>query len=197
VIKLIDNNLQKFFIFFLILMFSSVLSLSSRNKSVLSDGEKNILKNLRITPANIWLKANDFSALDSSGLTVSLNDFKGKFVLLNFWATWCYPCLKEMPDLEKAYQNLGEEKLAIVAVAMGENVAKINKFSKKNNFTFPLLSDENMEITKLYGVKNIPVTFLIDSNGLVLGRAIGIRDWSSPKLMGFIKSRLKKFKQKI
>tara|TARA_Y100001970_G_C14247317_1_gene869212 strand:+ start:2497 stop:3033 length:537 start_codon:yes stop_codon:yes gene_type:complete len=178
-------------------MFSSVLSLSSRNKSVLSDGEKNILKNLRITPANIWLKANDFSALDSSGLTVSLNDFKGKFVLLNFWATWCYPCLKEMPDLEKAYQNLGEEKLAIVAVAMGENVAKINKFSKKNNFTFPLLSDENMEITKLYGVKNIPVTFLIDSNGLVLGRAIGIRDWSSPKLMGFIKSRLKKFKQKI
>ncbi len=196
-IKLIDNNLQKFFIFFLILMFSSVLSLSSRNKSVLSDGEKNILKNLRITPANIWLKANDFSALDSSGLTVSLNDFKGKFVLLNFWATWCYPCLKEMPDLEKAYQNLGEEKLAIVAVAMGENVAKINKFSKKNNFTFPLLSDENMEITKLYGVKNIPVTFLIDSNGLVLGRAIGIRDWSSPKLMGFIKSRLKKFKQKI
>ena len=128
----------------------------------------------------------------SDGRRVRLKDFQGRFVLLNFWATWCYPCLKEMPDLEKVYQSMGEEKLVILAVAMGENIERIKKFSKKNSFTFPLLSDEDLKITRLYGVKNIPVTYLIDPEGVVLGRALGIRNWSSPELMVFIKSRLEK-----
>ena len=176
-------------VFFLLFNF---LLASNSKKLVLSVDEKKILKNLRITPANFWLKANDFSAEMSDGRRVRLKDFQGRFVLLNFWATWCHPCLKEMPDLEEAYQSIGEEKLMILAVAMGENVERIKKFSKKNIFTFPLLSDEDLEITKLYGVKNIPVTYLIDPEGIVLGRALGIRNWSSPELMVFIKSRLKK-----
>ena len=65
----------------------------------------------------------------------------------------------------------------------------VQKFSIKNSFTFPLLSDENLEISRLYGVKNIPVTYLIDPEGVILGRALGIRDWSSPELMQFIKAR--------
>ena len=170
----------------------NILLASNSKEIVLSADEKKILKNLRITPANFWLKASDFSAEMSNGRMIRLKDYYGRFVLLNFWATWCYPCLEEMPDFEKAYQSMGEEKLVILAVAMGENVEKIKKFSKKNIYSFPLLSDENMEITKLYGVKNIPVTYLIDQEGIVLGRAVGIRKWSSKELLAFIKSRLER-----
>ena len=187
-----STTTKKFLLCVAILLISNIMSASSSKKIVLSADEKKILKNLRITPANFRLKANDFSAEMSDGRTVRLKDFHGRFVLLNFWATWCYPCLKEMPDLQKAYMSIGKEKLVILAVAMGENVDKINRFSKKNSFTFPLLSDENMEITKLYGVKNIPVTYLIDSEGIILGRALGIRNWSSQELMLFIRSRIEK-----
>jgi len=191
--KIFGSSITKKIILWVgLLLFLNILLASNSKKLFLSENEKKILTNLRITPANFWLKANDFSAEMSDGNRVRLKDFHGRFVLLNFWATWCYPCLKEMPDLEKVYQSMGKEKLVILAVAMGENVERIKLFSKKNNFTFPLLSDEEMEITKLYGVKNIPVTYLIDPEGIVLGRALGVRNWFSPELMGFIKSRLEK-----
>ena len=85
---------------------------------------------------------------------------------------------------------MGREKLVVLAVAMGEGVDKIKAFGEKYGFTFPLLSDKKMEITKLYGVSSIPVTYLIDPDGIVLGRALGIRDWASPDLLKFIYSRL-------
>jgi len=183
--------ITKIFLFLVLFFFSLNLLIASNSKKLaLSIEEKKILNNLRITPVKFWLRADDFKTQMSDGRSVRLNDFLGRFVLLNFWATWCYPCLKEMPDLEKVYQSMGKNDLVILAVAMGENVEKIKKFSQKNSFTFPLLSDENMEITKLYNVKNIPVTYLIDPEGIILGRALGIRDWSSHELMDFIRSRL-------
>ena len=96
-----------------------------------------------------------------------------------------------MPDFEKAYQQMGQEKLIVLAVGMGEDTKKIRKFTEKYGFTFPMLADPKLEITNLYGVKNIPVTYLIDPKGVVLGRALGIRDWANPDLLTFIKSQLK------
>jgi len=158
---------------------------------LLSADEKKVLKNLRITPATQWIEAHDFSGQLMDAKTVNLKDYRGRFILLNFWATWCSPCLKEMPDLEEAYLEMGQEKLVVLAVGMGESVEKIKAFFNKYGFTFPLLADKKMEITKLYGVRNIPVTYLIDPDGIVLGRALGIRDWASPDLLAFINSRLK------
>lgn len=156
----------------------------------ISAEEKKFLKSLRITPATLWIEAHDFAGEKSDGKKVSLKDFRGSFVFLNFWATWCTPCLKEMPDLEKAYQQMGQKKLVVLAVAMGEGVDKIKSFGEKFGLTFPLVADPELEITKLYGVVNIPVTYLIDPEGIVLGRALGIRDWASPDLLAFIKSQL-------
>ena len=79
----------------------------------------------------------------------------------------------------------------MLAIGMGEDTLKISKFTEKYGFSYPLVADPKMEITNLYGVKNIPVTYLIDPEGLVLGRALGIRDWASPDLLAFINSRLK------
>ena len=178
-------------VFLLFAMFVFALPLAQSKEAPLSTDEKKVLKKLRITPATQWIEAHDFAGEMMDAKTVNLQDYRGRFVLLNFWATWCSPCLKEMPDLENAYNEMGQEKLVVLAVGMGESVEKIKAFFNKYSFTFPLLADNRMKITKLYGVRNIPVTYLIDPDGVVLGRALGVRDWASPDLLAFIDSRLK------
>ena len=181
--------LQRAFLLFALFVFA--LPFAQSKEPPLSADEKKVLKKLRITPATQWIEAHDFAGEMMDAKTVNLQDYRGRFVLLNFWATWCSPCLKEMPDLENAYNEMGQEKLVVLAVGMGESVEKIKAFFNKYGFTFPLLADNRMKITKLYGVKNIPVTYLIDPDGVVLGRALGVRDWASPDLLAFIDSRLK------
>ena len=178
-------------VFLLFAMFVFALPLAQSKEAPLSADEKKVLKKLRITPATQWIEAHDFAGKMMDAKSVNLQDYRGRFVLLNFWATWCSPCLKEMPDLENAYNEMGQEKLVVLAVGMGESVEKIKAFFNKYSFTFPLLADNRMKITKLYGVRNIPVTYLIDPDGVVLGRALGVRDWASPDLLAFIDSRLK------
>ncbi len=178
-------------VFLLFAMFVFALTFAQIKEAPLSADEKKVLKKLRITPATQWIEAHDFAGKMMDAKSVNLQDYRGRFVLLNFWATWCSPCLKEMPDLENAYNEMGQEKLVVLAVGMGESVEKIKAFFNKYGFTFPLLADNRMKITKLYGVRNIPVTYLIDPDGVVLGRALGVRDWASPDLLAFIDSRLK------
>ena len=181
--------LQNFLLSFALLVF--VVPFAQSKEVPLSADEKEVLKKLRITPATQWIEAHDFAGDLMDAKTVNLKDYRGRFVLLNFWATWCSPCLKEMPDFEKAYLQMGHDKLVVLAVGMGESIEKIKAFSNKYGFSFPLMADNKMEITKLYGVRNIPVTYMIGPDGVVLGRALGIRDWASPDLLAFIDSRLK------
>ncbi len=177
-------------LFLLLWLFVFILPSVQSRQATLADAERKLLKSLRITPATIWIEAHNFAGELSDGKTVRLEDYQGRFVLLNFWATWCLPCLKEMPEFEKAFQEMGEEKLVVLAVGMGEDTGKISKFAKKYGFTFPLLADPDMKITRLYGVKNIPVTYLINPEGVILGRALGVRDWANMNLLAFIKSQL-------
>ena len=102
-----DHNsiAAKIFLICIFLFLSTNFLSASSEKSPLSFDEQNVLKNLKISPAKFWLRANNFTAKNSDGLIVSLNDYLGRFILLNFWATWCYPCLKEMPDLEEAFKE--------------------------------------------------------------------------------------------
>ena len=181
--------LQNLLLLFTLLVFA--VPSAQTKEAPLSVEEKKVLKNLRITPATKWIEAHDFVGDMMDAKTVNLKDYRGRFVLLNFWATWCSPCLKEMPDLEKAYLQMGQDKLVVLAVGMGESIENIKAFFNKYGFSFPLLADNKMEITKLYGVRNIPVTYLIGPDGVVLGRALGARDWASPDLIVFIDSRLK------
>ena len=128
--------------------------------------------------------------LDKEGKPLSLYVFRGMPILINFWATWCSPCLKEMPDLDQVYQSLGPENLIVLAVSMGESRERVRKFLKKRNYSFPVMTDPEMEITRLYGVRNIPITYLVDPSGVIIGRALGPREWSEPKLLKFFRSRM-------
>ena len=185
---LLNKIWLRLFLLFWLMVF--IFPPAHSRQASLTSAQSKLLKSLRITPATIWIRAHNFAGELSDGKTVFLEDYLGRFVLLNFWATWCSPCLEEMPDFERAFQEIGEEKLVILAVGMGEDKIKISKFTEKYGFTFPLLADPEMEITRLYGVNNIPVTYLIDPKGVILGRALGVRKWANLNLLAFIKSQL-------
>ncbi len=187
------SNFSKILRYVLILflsLFAFTSSMAHSKKSNLTDEDIKLLKSLRITPPSIWIEAHDFTGELNDGSTVNLRDYHHRFVLLNFWATWCVPCLKEMPDLEKAYQKMGSKKLIVLAVGMGEDKSSISKFAEKHDFTFPMIADSTLEIARLYGVENIPITYLINPEGVIIGRALGIREWASPELIEFIDSKL-------
>ena len=185
--------LPKIFCYSLILfliLFACTSATAHSKKVDLTDEDIKLLKSLRITPPSIWIEAHDFTGELYDGSSVNLRDYHHRFVLLNFWATWCVPCLKEMPDLEKAYQIMGSKKLIVLAVGMGEDKSSISKFAEKHDFTFPMIADSSLEIARLYGVENIPITYLINPEGVIIGRALGIRDWASPELIEFMDSKL-------
>ncbi|GIN60688.1 thiol-disulfide oxidoreductase ResA [Robertmurraya siralis] len=113
-------------------------------------------------------KAPDFVLTDMNGEQHRLSDYEGKGVLLNFWATWCKPCEREMPYMDKQYQENKEEDVQILAVNIGESDVVVNEFIKKHDLTFPILNDKKQEVQTVYGIGNLPITFLIAPDGNVV-----------------------------
>lgn len=122
--------------------------------------------------------ALDFTLPDLEGRSVPLRQFRGKLVLLNFWATWCAPCLHEMPSMERLYQTFRHTDFALLAVSMDRQGAQAAKpYIENLQLTFPVLVDPTNEISRRYGVRGLPSTYLIDPDGQLLGAVVGARDW--------------------
>ena len=116
--------------------------------------------------AEVGYAAPDFSVELLNGKTVKLSDYKGKIVFLNFWASWCGPCVGEMPDIQKLSENYSSD-LVVLAVNYGELKDTAESFIKKNNYTFNVGIDENTDIAKLYPSNGIPYSLIIDANGII------------------------------
>ncbi len=157
----------------------------------LTSEEEHVLRDQFIEFPSTPLDAENFQGIPINGAKSELSMYQNKFILLNFWATWCVPCLKELPDMEQLHQKLGKDGLVILAVAMGEDKQKVKKFLKKQNLHFSFIADPEMKISELYGVKNLPTTFLIDRNKVIIGRALGPREWSNPDLVEFFRKKTK------
>ena len=155
-------------------------------RSPLSEEVQAMLESERIDAPKVELAAADFEGTLLNGQPFRLSEQKGKVVFLNFWATWCSPCLKEMPDMQELQKELGS-KILVLAVGMGEEAERIEKFQKKYQFQFQIFPDPEMAVTQLYGVRNIPITYLVDTSGIIVGRALGPREWTRPKLLKFFK----------
>ena len=103
-----------------------------------------------------------------TGEKVSLNDLRGKPVILNFWATWCGPCRAEMPALQAAYERYGED-LLVIGVDQGEEEAIVGPFLEEFGIDFPILLDGDMAVGREYRIMGLPTTFFIDSQGIIRG----------------------------
>jgi len=112
---------------------------------------------------------------------VSLADYKGKVVLLNIWATWCLPCVDEMPSMEKLHLELKEEGFEILAVSIDETGAKaVLPFMNKHKLSFPALTDTKGVTKSLYQTTGVPESFIIDKDGIIVEKIIGPRNWAAP-----------------
>jgi len=116
----------------------------------------------------------DFSLADLSGRNWHLKELRGKVVLVNFWATWCPPCRKEMPDLEELYQQFGQSGLVILAIS-DEEAAKVDPFIAGHKFSFPILLDPGRKVNELFRVEGIPKSFVYDRDGKLVSQAVDMR----------------------
>ena len=124
--------------------------------------------------------APNFTLPDLTGKSVSLTDYRGKVVLLNIWATWCPPCVEEMPSLEKLHQAMKGESFEILTVSLDESGAEVvTPFMKKHKLNFPALIDSAGTLKNLYQTTGIPESLIITKDGVILEKIIGPRNWAS------------------
>jgi len=116
----------------------------------------------------------DFTLTELSGKSWTLKEQRGKVVLVNFWATWCPPCRKEMPDLETLYREFKDQNFVILAIS-DEDAGKVKPFIAKQKVTYPILLDPGRKVHELFEVVGIPKTFIYDRDGKLVAQSIDMR----------------------
>lgn len=134
----------------------------------------------------------DFYLEDTSGMYYSLESFRGKIVVLNFWAIRCDPCKEEMPYLEKLHEKLKGKGLAVVAIDDYESMEEVMDFLETYPYSFKILVDEEGFVSEEYKVFLIPTTIIINREGKAVGKAIGMRRWDSAESIMFFEELLGK-----
>jgi len=177
---------QLFRIVFLIFIFSSYIFKDQ------TSGAADFIESLALIRFDEKIMAQNFALKDLNGHLVHLKDYRGKVVLLNFWATWCMPCLVEMPSMEKLYNKFKNDDFVILAVDMQEDSETVKKFKERFKLSFPILLDEEGVVATYYGVRGIPATYFIDREGYLFAAAMGARDWASADALMLVKHMLDK-----
>ncbi|WP_455244540.1 peroxiredoxin family protein [Petrachloros mirabilis] len=137
-------------------------------------------------------EAPDFRLRDMNGRMVSLSDFRGKVVLVNFWATWCGPCRVEMPAMEQLYRQYPRKDFEILAVSTdAQGVTVTRPFQQENNLSFPILHDADFRVGLSYGARTLPMTFMVDRRGIVRQQIFGARDWGAPEAHQLVQMLMK------
>ena len=147
----------------------------------LSHAESPDFGRMGVISPKISKPAPDFIAKNIKGETVTLADFKGKVLLLNFWATWCGACKEEMASMQNLYSSLQDDGVEVLAISIDRwNEDRIQEYVKDNHLTFPVLLDQDQKVRKKYHVMGLPTSYLIDGEGNIRGYASGARSWDSP-----------------
>jgi peroxiredoxin len=145
----------------------------------------------RVGP-RVGTTAPNFQLWDMDGKPISLSEYRGAVVLVNFWATWCGPCRVEMPAMEQLYREFNRKGFEILAVSTdSQGVAVTRPFKESLGLTFPILHDSDFRVGIAYGARTLPITFLVDRQGMIKHRIFGARDWGSQEARQLIQTLLK------
>ena len=133
-----------------------------------------------------------FSLRNLKGNIEGLDDHSGKVIVVNFWATWCVPCVKEMPSFENLYRRYRSQGLTLLAVSLDKgDSSKVQEFADKHKLSFPILLDNEGVAEKLYPSFSIPFTYVIDKQGRVVARVDGAKNWESSETFEAVEHLLK------
>jgi len=123
--------------------------------------------------ARVGMPAPNFQLKNLDGQSVSLSDLQGKPVLINFWATWCSPCIHEMPYLQQVYDEWSDKGLMVLAINIGESSAQVEAFMQSHDLSLPVLLDAKQAVAQKYNIQYIPSTFFIDKDGIIQEKIVG------------------------
>jgi peroxiredoxin len=151
-------------------------------------GSSTLLATLKPWPGK---ETPPLSRPDLTGKVVDLKELRGKVVVVNFWATWCEPCMAEMPSLERLRARFEGRALEVLTVNYGESTPRIRDFLQKQNISLPVLLDPDKEAAAAWRAGGLPITFLIDTRGRVRHYAFGERDWSDDETVKLVENMLK------
>jgi cytochrome c biogenesis protein CcmG, thiol:disulfide interchange protein DsbE len=129
-------------------------------------------------------KADDF-AMELNGKPEHLSDLRGKVVVLNFWASWCAPCVEETPSLIDLQKRIASRNGVVLGVSVDEDPAAYEKFLQNQGINFPTYLDPSKKIATDFGTSMWPETYIIDRKGVILRKIIGPQDWNSPDLLSY------------
>ncbi|TVT50046.1 MAG: TlpA family protein disulfide reductase [Sedimenticola thiotaurini] len=128
-------------------------------------------------------QAPAFSLATLEGEIHQLDGYRGQVVVINFWSTWCAPCRKEMPSLERAWQQLKSENIRVLGVAIQDDPEMIARFLKEYQISFPILMDSDGQVAQSWPFSGIPATFVLDGEGRIVYRALGLREWDHDTIL--------------
>ncbi len=178
------NLTAAFIVFLMITTLLVVWSLKQNNS---------FFQSVSQAPVRVGLPAPDFTYPGLDGKKVSLSDYRGKVVFVNIWATWCPPCVEEMPSMQKLYQKLKGENFEILAVSIDSKGAKVvAPFMKKYKLTFPALLDSRGTIKRIYKTTGVPESYIIDKDGILAKKVMGPLDWSHPDVLRLLRDLIQK-----
>jgi cytochrome c biogenesis protein CcmG, thiol:disulfide interchange protein DsbE len=136
-------------------------------------------------PTHIGSAAPDFTVQDADR-KVSLSELRGKIVVLNFWATWCAPCVEEMPSLVRLQQRMHNKGIQVLAVSIDDDPGAYHKFLKDYKVDLLTVRDPGHKSADLYGSFKWPETYIIDRQGVIRRKFIGPQDWEGPEILDFL-----------
>jgi len=135
-------------------------------------------------------KAPDFTITTSSGATISPKNFGGRVLVLNFWASWCAPCVQEIPSLNDFQKQLAGSGVVVLGISVDRNEAAYKSMVKRFNVSYATAWDPRADINVEYGTYKFPETYIIDRNGKVVQKFIGLpeKSWTDPEIVNYVKS---------
>ena len=167
----------------LLLLFAVAIGLAAPGSIRAQPAMGDVLLRAGIRPVMPPTEAAAFTLPDLSGNEVALSDFQGQWVLLTFWATWCGPCIAEMPSLQQFHSRNTDAGFAVLAVAVGSDEGGVRDLVRQQGLTFPVLLDRGDRVASTYQAWSVPLTYLVDPEGNLVGVVRGARDWAGTEAL--------------